>query len=291
VTLNQDATALTQLDKQIITIVPHTTNGADPTLAVNGLTAKQIRTATGVNVASGTMVAGTPYQLVYFSSAGEFILMGFTANPFNIPIGGCMFYLGTTAPNSSFALPYGQAISRTTYATLFALAGTAFGTGDGTTTFNLPDIRGRVVAGKDDMGGSASGRINAVATDSGTITGATMGSTGGSATHILTTAELPSITPAGSVSITDPNHFHYEFNTNGTGSIPVTDSQFCTVSGNPGGDGSYSINGTGTTPTIGKSSSASTGISASFSGTPFGSGNSHAILPPTIILPYIVRLI
>jgi microcystin-dependent protein len=57
-------------------------------------------------------------------------------------------YWGTTTPNSSFAFPTGQAISRTTYAALFALIGATYGVGDGTTTFNLPDKTGRVSAMK-----------------------------------------------------------------------------------------------------------------------------------------------
>jgi len=54
----------------------------------------------------------------------------------------------------------------------------------------LPDLRGRVPAGKDNMGGSAAGRIGSVVTDSGTIVGTTLGSAGGSSTHIQTTAEM-----------------------------------------------------------------------------------------------------
>ena len=54
-------------------------------------------------------------------------------------------------PNSSFVFPVGQAISRTTYSALFAIMGTTHGSGDGSTTFNLPDKRGRVVAAPDPM--------------------------------------------------------------------------------------------------------------------------------------------
>jgi hypothetical protein len=44
---------------------------------------------------------------------------------------------------SAFVLPFGQAISRTAYATLFSLVGTIYGSGDGSTIFNIPDLRGR----------------------------------------------------------------------------------------------------------------------------------------------------
>lgn len=62
------------------------------------------------------------------------------------PTGGLIQYAGTTAP-SGWLLCDGSAISRTTYASLFAVIGTAYGTGDGSTTFNLPDLRGRVPVG------------------------------------------------------------------------------------------------------------------------------------------------
>jgi len=56
------------------------------------------------------------------------------------PIGSIQAYGGTTAP-SGWLLCQGQKVSRTTYADLFAAIGTAFGTGDGSTTFNVPDLR------------------------------------------------------------------------------------------------------------------------------------------------------
>lgn len=95
-------------------------------------------------------------------------------------------YTGTTAP-SLHVLAYGQAISRTTYSTYFALVGTTYGSGDGSTTFNVPDLRGRVVAGKDDMGGSSADRLT---NQSGGLNGDTLGATGGSETHTLTEAQL-----------------------------------------------------------------------------------------------------
>jgi len=87
-----------------------------------------------------------------------------------------------TAPTGWF-LCYGQAVSRTTYAALFTAIGTTYGTGDGSTTFNLPDLRGRTIAGVDDMGGSAASRLTG---DNGAST-ATADSNGSftSATNIL----------------------------------------------------------------------------------------------------------
>lgn len=103
-----------------------------------------------------------------------------------VPTGCILDYGGTTAP-SGYVLCYGQAISRTTYAALFAILGTTYGSGDGSTTFNVPDLRGRVSAGKDDMGGTSADRLT---DQSGGVDGDTLGDTGGSETHTLTEAEL-----------------------------------------------------------------------------------------------------
>lgn len=67
----------------------------------------------------------------------------------------------------------GGTVSRATYAALFAVIGTTFGSGDGATTFTLPDLRGRIPIGMDNMGGSDAARIgltNAVGTAGGTNT-------------------------------------------------------------------------------------------------------------------------
>ena len=78
----------------------------------------------------------------------------------------------------------GQAVSRTTYADLFALIGTTFGVGDGSTTFNLPNRSGKVSVGLD----GSQVEFN------------TIGKTGGAKTHTLSTAEMPSHTHAGITS-------------------------------------------------------------------------------------------
>lgn len=105
-----------------------------------------------------------------------------------VPIGAIMDYAGATAP-SGWMLCYGQAVSRTTYAALFTAIGTAFGSGDGSTTFNIPDYRGRVGAGKDNMGGSSADRLT---NKSGGVNGDVLGATGGVETHTLSVAQMPS---------------------------------------------------------------------------------------------------
>src|SRR5262249_12550706 len=156
VTSNQGFDTLAHLNGAALAFVPHTTCGATVTLNVDALGAKPVRTSPGVELPSGVLIQGTPYVATYNNSDGAFYLRGFYSLPYAIPIGGLLPYVGSSAPNSSFALLFGQAVSRTTYATLFSLVGTTFGTGDGSTTFNLPDLRGRAVFGLDNMGGSAS---------------------------------------------------------------------------------------------------------------------------------------
>ena len=67
--------------------------------------------------------------------------------PDSIPIGASLDWNGTTAPNANWMIENGAAISRTTYATLFARIGTTFGAGDGSTTFNIPNSVNRTSVG------------------------------------------------------------------------------------------------------------------------------------------------
>ena len=92
----------------------------------------------------------------------------------------------TTAP-TGYLLCNGAAVSRTTYATLFGVVGTTFGSGDGSTTFNLPNYQDRMPIG-----------VNSIA--------ATIGATGGSSTTTLTTSNLPAHTHT--ATVTDPGHLH-----------------------------------------------------------------------------------
>lgn len=105
-----------------------------------------------------------------------------------VPTGVVLDFGGTSAP-TGYLMCYGQAVSRTTYAALFAVVGTTYGVGDGSTTFNVPDIRGRVTAGKDNMGGTSANRLT---DQSGGLDGDVLGDTGGSETHTLIEDELAS---------------------------------------------------------------------------------------------------
>lgn len=119
-----------------------------------------------------------------------------------VPIGGQMAFGGTTIPNG-WLLCFGQQVSRTTYALLFAQIGTAYGTGNGTTTFNLPDKRGRVSAGKDNMGGGPpAGRITAaVCGFDGTVLGGAGGDQHAQEDTLNVSASASSVLTPGSVNV------------------------------------------------------------------------------------------
>jgi microcystin-dependent protein len=111
------------------------------------------------------------------------------------PTGIILDYGGTTAPDG-WLLCYGQPISRTTYSALFNILGTTYGSGDGSTTFNVPDLRGRVTAGQDDMGGSSANRLTAP------INGDTLGAAGG--TETVDISHVHSITHTHSAADSTP---------------------------------------------------------------------------------------
>src|SRR5437762_10075548 len=119
-----------------------------------------------------------------------------SGNGTSVPTGAMMPFAGPTAP-IGYLLCDGTAVDRVAQSALFAVIGTAYGKGDGSTTFNLPDLRGRAVFGRDDMGGTPAG---VVTTAGSGIDGKTLGTVGGNEYHVLTLNELPSHQH----SITDP---------------------------------------------------------------------------------------
>jgi microcystin-dependent protein len=109
------------------------------------------------------------------------------------PPGSIMDFAGTSAP-AGFLLCDGSAVSRTTYSALFAAIGVVWGVGDGSTTFNVPDARGRSAIG------------------AGTGTGLTTRTVGtqniGGETQLLTTAQIPGHTHSGTTGDDTPDHAH-----------------------------------------------------------------------------------
>lgn len=115
----------------------------------------------------------------------------------NTPVGVITAYAGDTAP-SGWLLCDGSAVSRTTYANLFSVLGTKCGAGDGSTTFNLPNIKGRSLVGVDPDD-----------TDFNVV-----GKTGGEKTHTLTYDEMPSHSHGVTVGYTGSGGAHFYFTNN-----------------------------------------------------------------------------
>lgn len=192
------------------------------------------------------------------------------------PAGTVEAYAGSTAP-TGWLLCAGQAVSRTTYADLFAVVSTTYGSGDGSTTFNIPDLRGRVAAGKDDMGGSAASRLTSTTITSGATT---LGNNGGAQTHTLTEAQLASHT-----HIQNAHSHNLQYG----GSLGnTTNGRELWGDWNAGGGGTANI-----VPTATSGVSAVGNASYTTSTTPTnqttGSNQAHNNVQPTIILNYIIK--
>ncbi len=193
----------------------------------------------------------------------------FSGNPYNIPLGAGLDYWGLTAPNTSFAFPAGQAISRTTYSALFSLVGTTYGIGDGSTTFNLPDKTGRVSAMKEAVGT----RLTTVGSG---VDGGTMGAHGGVETETLTLAQLPTgITVTGTVTVTAASATSLAGSNTGCANINISASAGATNV--PTSSGGFLA--------AGALSGSNTLISNNTN------GNAHPNTQPTIICNYIIRII
>lgn len=214
----------------------------------------------------GVGVGGS--EVLDISSTGLDVTGAITQNGIAVlPVGvGPLPWAGTTAP-SGWLLCYGQSLLRASYAALFAAIGTTYGAADGT-HFNLPDMRGRVAAGKDDMGGSAAGRLTTAGSG---VDGATLGANGGAQNYVLLQANLPAFKPA--ITITDPGHIHVENTYTGAGAglgiaqtAGVADANAATVN---------------------ETASSTTGITAALTDD-LGSGTATPIVQPTLVTNYII---
>lgn len=184
------------------------------------------------------------------------------------PPGTVVSYISSTTPDG-WLLCDGSAISRVDYLNLYKVIGTTYGPGDGTTTFNLPDLRGRTTVGF----GAGAGLTNRV-----------MAASGGAETHTLTVDEIPShnhgITdPGHNHAITDPGHTHsYVNNVNNQ----TTDDAFSTETAADNADLNQTTGSSTTGITINNNT---TGITVNNT----GGGNAHNNMSPFLVLNYIIK--
>jgi microcystin-dependent protein len=164
---------------------------------------------------------------------------------------GSMFIWPTVTSPTGWLICNGSAISRTTYATLFAVIGTTYGVGDGSTTFNLPDLRGRSPFG---VSGSYA-----------------LASTGGSADAVVV-----SHTHTATSTVTDSGHSHVINGSNDnaqTNNVPVMGR------------------GQGTPPYVtANTATATTGITVATTNASAGVSGTGANLPPYLAINFIIKV-
>jgi len=220
-----------------------------------------------------------------------------------LPAGSMQMYAGavtqtvsagvvTTTSPSGWLLANGNAVSRTTYSALFTAIGTTYGTGDGSTTFNLPDLRSRMP-----MGAGTGLGLNASGTGvtSGTaMTARALGAWFGEETHLLTATELASHTHANTVGSS----------AGGSNSITGAMSQNENHTHSSGATGFWVYNsGLGATIAGGSTYNASAGGSANTASTNLAhthtiginnvanspSGSRHDTIPPVLVMNFIIK--
>ena len=174
---------------------------------------------------------------------------------------GSVFCMAVVSVPSGYLECNGAAVSRTTYSALFAVIGTAYGSGNGSSTFNLPDLRGEFVRGVDRGRGVDSGRNIATS----------QGSQNAQHNH--------SASASSNSSVTDPGHFHNLLYDNGSfgGSSGAVTPRGSNTPSNPG------INNRISTKTTGVSVSTSTSVS-------IGNHGGNESRPRNVAMMYIIKI-
>lgn len=245
-------------------------------LATNGLIARtgsgtvSARTLTasgnGISVSNGDGVSGNPTVSLSIGTGATQVAAGnHTHSDLGAPIGSIMIWAGSSAP-TGWLLCDGTAYSTTTYAALYAVIGTTYGSGSG--TFRVPNLKGRIPVG-----------LDAAQTEFDT-----RGETGGEKTHTITTAEMPahthSVDPPSTATSSDGAHTHSY--TDYYNSSEASDDANDRIVGSDAT--TYSNRTTG-------SSGAHTHTLdvSSFTSGSTGSGTAMNVLQPYIVLYYIIK--
>jgi len=143
-----------------------------------------------------------------------------------VPCGTLMPYAGATAsPPTGWMNANGQAVSRVTYADLLTAISYVYGSGDGTTTFNVPDIRGRTVFGHDSMASTTAGRITTAVAG---FDGAALGAVGGTQSVTLATTDIPAHTHTQGIAAAG-----------GAAALGACGASLLTTTGSTGGGGAH----------------------------------------------------
>ena len=197
-----------------------------------------------------------------------------SATSSNMPSGAILAFAGSSAP-TGFLICDGSAISRSTYASLFAIISTTYGVGDGSNTFNLPDLRERVIAGKTSSASLLTSGVSG-------ITSTTLGNTGGVQGVTLTSGQ--SGLPAHNHSLTMNAHTH-------SFTSPPHSHTVTGVTGSGLGAGVVAGGGTVTTSSVAVTGTNSTETTTGTIGnvTASNASSAHTNVQPTIILNYCIK--
>lgn len=209
ITLSTGFSATAYTAGMTVSWVVGSTNTGATTINVDSLGAKSLVRANGAHTAlqPGDLSAGALVEAQYDGTRFQLRSPSASATSADVlarivKVGSVVAWPHSTVP-AGWLECYGQAVSRTTYAELYAAIGTTYGVGDGSTTFNLPDLRGRSIFGEDDMGGTSADRITSAVAG---FDGDTLGATGGAQSYTLLRTDLPNVSPT--ITINDPGHNH-----------------------------------------------------------------------------------